>query len=67
MSEACPLQAKAYEYQKIDAPPHALAYDLNGARFLDARSVPRTKVSGFQTLRHQFIRFKTQLKKPNFY
>ena len=38
--------------QKIDAPPHNKVCGLNGARFLDARSVPHTKVCGFQTLRH---------------
>jgi len=29
---------------------------LNGARFLDAQSVPRSKERGFQTLRHQKIK-----------
>ena len=40
-------------YQKIDAPPLTKVSGLNGARFLDARSVPHTKVGGFQTLRHE--------------
>src|SRR3989344_5353438 len=39
--------------QKIDAPPLTKVSGLNGARFLDARSVPHTKVGGFQTLRHE--------------
>ncbi|MEK6836457.1 MAG: DNA topoisomerase (ATP-hydrolyzing) subunit B [Nanoarchaeota archaeon] len=41
--------------QKIDAPPHLKRCGLIGARFLDARSVPHTKVCGFQTLRHEKI------------
>ena len=40
-------------YQKIDAPPLTKVSGLNCARFLDARSVPHTKVGGFQTLRHE--------------
>ncbi len=43
------------QYQKIDAPPHLKRCGLIGARFLDARSVPHTKVCGFQTLRHEKI------------
>ena len=42
-----------YINQKIDAPPRLKRQCLIGARFLDARSVPHTKVCGFQTLRHQ--------------
>ena len=41
--------------QKIDAPPRLKRRGLIGARFLDARSVPHTKVCGFQTLRHNKI------------
>ncbi len=39
--------------QKIDAPPRTKVRGLIGARFLDARSVPRSKERGFQTLRHK--------------
>ncbi|MEK6811306.1 MAG: hypothetical protein AABX96_02230 [Nanoarchaeota archaeon] len=42
-----------YNYQKIDTPLKRRG--LIGARFLDARSVPRTLVRGFQTLRHEVI------------
>jgi len=41
-----------FKYQKIDALPRLKSCGLIGARFLDARSVPHTKVCGFQTLRH---------------
>ena len=42
-----------FNNQKIDAPPRLKRRGLIGARFLDARSVPHTKVCGFQTLRHE--------------
>jgi len=46
-----------FEYQKIDAPPRLKRRGLIGARFLDAQSVPHTKVCGFQTLRHDEVRY----------
>ena len=39
-------------YQKNNVPPRTKVRGLKGTCFLDARSVPRTKVRGFQTLRH---------------
>jgi len=42
-----------FNNQEIDAPPRLKRRGLIGARFLDARSVPHTKVCGFQTLRHE--------------
>ena len=42
-------------HQKIDAPPLTKVRGLIGARFLDARSVPRSKERGFQTLRHKQV------------
>ena len=42
------------DYQKIDAPPHLKRCGLNGARFLDARSAPRSKDRGlWKHLRHK--------------
>ncbi|MEK6792248.1 MAG: hypothetical protein AABX96_02770 [Nanoarchaeota archaeon] len=36
---------------------------LIGARFLDARSVPRSKERGFQTLRHKVVQSTQQTRK----
>jgi len=59
-----PPSEKITEYQKIDAPPLTKVSGLNGARFLDARSVPHTKVGGFQTLRHEDETLHPSILKP---
>ena len=51
--------------QKIDAPPRLKRRGLIGARFLDARSVPHTKVCGFQTLRHDKNKYLSLCEKFN--
>ena len=47
------VPCEIFKNQKIDAPPRTKVRGLIGARFLDARSVPRSKERGFQTLRHK--------------
>ena len=49
------------KYQKNNVPPRTKVRGLTGTCFLDARSVPHTKVCGLQTLRHKDKTWEAQV------